>query len=61
MALNNPFNISKQQNANKVKPTKTNHNNIEKLILCLMETLQWLHLEMQPIYQVILLFEQKYL
>jgi hypothetical protein len=26
-----------------------------------METLQWLHLEMQPIYQVILLSEQKYL
>jgi hypothetical protein len=28
------------ENTNKVKPTKANYNNIEKLILCLMETLQ---------------------
>jgi hypothetical protein len=54
-------NTNFDENTNKVKPTKANYNNIEKLILCLMETLQWLHLEMQPIYQVILLFEQKYL
>ncbi len=58
------FKVSQHQlrrNTNKVNPTKANYNNIEKLILCLMETLQWLHLEMQPIHQVILLFEQKYL
>ncbi len=52
---------TKCDNANKVKPATANYNNIEKLILCLMETSQWLHLEVQPIYQVILLFEQKYL
>ncbi len=55
MALNNTL-TSTNKNAN-----KANYNNIEKLILCLMETLQWLHLEVQPIFQVILLSEQKYL
>ncbi len=54
-------NTNFDKNANKVKPIKANYINTEKLILCLMETLQWLHLGVQPIFQVILLFEQKYL